>query len=94
MKSEDLTGMELESAHTSEKLGEYINVLSKLLRVRDVVLLVNQSYINSSATNYNYRVKPPFKRHGSYRKMNKMAEKIVPLMNDAEVKTLIIDHYK
>ncbi|MFT6810249.1 MAG: hypothetical protein ACJA01_003492, partial [Saprospiraceae bacterium] len=94
MKSGDLTGMQLESSHTPEELDEYMNILRKLLAIRDVILLVNQFYIKSAATNDAYRVEPPFKLQGSYRNMNKMAEKVVPVMNDAEVQALILDHYK
>jgi len=94
MKSDDLSGIQLEGSHTPEEMNEYSNVLRKLLAVRDVVLLVNQSYIKSAAINDAYRIEPPFKLQGSYRNMNKMAEKIVPVMNDAEVESLIMDHYK
>jgi len=41
-----------------------------------------------------YRVEPPFKLQGSYRNMNKIAEKILPLMTDKEVAQLIADHYR
>ncbi|HSH17187.1 MAG TPA: hypothetical protein VLD18_14190, partial [Verrucomicrobiae bacterium] len=35
-----------------------------------------------------------FRLQGSYRNMNRLAEKVVPIMNDEEVRTLILDHYK
>ena len=41
-----------------------------------------------------YRTEPPFKLQGSYRNMNKMAGKVVPLMNPEEVNTLILSHYE
>ena len=39
------------------------------------------------------RTEPPFKLQGSYRNMNKLAEKVVPAMNDDELERLIDDHY-
>jgi hypothetical protein len=41
-----------------------------------------------------YRVAPAFKLQGSYRDMNKLAEKILPMMNVAEVETIIQSHYE
>ena len=40
-----------------------------------------------------FRTEPPFKLQGSYRNMNKMAEKISAVMTDKELLTLIDDHY-
>jgi len=62
--------------------------------VRDVVGRVNQQYIVSAAQADSYRTEPPFKLQGSYRNMNKMAEKISSVMNDAELLQLIADHYQ
>ena len=44
--------------------------------MRDVILKVNLEYIRSAAQADEYRTEPPFKLQGSYRNMNKMAEKI------------------
>jgi hypothetical protein len=41
-----------------------------------------------------YRTEPPFKLQGSYRNMNKIAEKVVAAMNAQELETLIDDHYR
>ena len=41
-----------------------------------------------------YRTEPSFKLQGSYRNMNKMAGKVVPLMNEEEINTLIKSHYE
>ena len=41
-----------------------------------------------------FRTEPPFKLQGSYRNMNKIAEKIVAAMTDKEVEALIDDHYQ
>jgi hypothetical protein len=58
-----------------------------------VVYRVNQQYIASAAQADRYRVEPPFKLQGSYRNMNKLAEKISPVMNETELQQLISDHY-
>ena len=87
-------GVEFESNHSAEDINDYITVLKKLLQIRDVVLRVNQEYINSAAMEEQYRTEPSFKLQGSYRNMNKMAEKIVPIMNDEELKVLIMNNYE
>ncbi|MCH2080801.1 MAG: AAA family ATPase [Saprospiraceae bacterium] len=84
----------LEANHSTAELNEYIAILKKLLRIRDVILSVNQTYIQSAATSDEYRTEPAFKLQGSYRNMNKMAEKVVPIMNDQELETLILSHYE
>lgn len=84
----------LEANHSTAELNEYIAILKKLLRIRDVVLRVNQTYIQSAAMSDEYRTEPAFKLQGSYRNMNKMAEKVVPIMNDQELETLILSHYE
>ena len=86
--------LQLEANHSTAELNEYIAILKKLLRIRDVVLSVNQTYIQSAAMSDEYRTEPAFKLQGSYRNMNKMAEKIVPIMNDQELETLILSHYE
>src|SRR5699024_11401565 len=61
--------------------------------VQEVVLTNNQAYIASAAQSEDSRTEPPFQLQGSYRNMNRLAEKIVPVMNDAEVEAAIDDHY-
>jgi hypothetical protein len=51
-------------------------------------------YIASAAMDDKYRTEPPFKLQGSYRNMNKMAEKIVAAMTPEEVDRLVDDHYQ
>ncbi|GGK86617.1 ATPase AAA [Rufibacter glacialis] len=87
-------GMELEANHTAAEVGEYTKVLKKLLHVRDVLLKVNLEYIRSAAQADEYRTEPPFKLQGSYRNMNKLTEKVMPIMNDQELHTLILSHYQ
>ena len=58
----------------------------KLLRVQQVRAgKSTRPYIASAAQDDAFRTEPPFKLQGSYRNMNKLAEKVVPVMNDAEL---------
>ena len=82
--SHDYSGVELE---------EMISVLKKMLRIQEVVLQVNQQYIESAAQDDAFRTEPRFQLQGSYRNMNKLAEKVVAVMNDKELEALIDDHY-
>jgi hypothetical protein len=68
--------------------------MKKLMRVRDIVLRVNQEYIRSAAQADEYRTEPPFLLQGSYRNMNRIAEKVLPIMNDRELETLILSNYE
>lgn len=94
ISSGDLKGMILEGDHTPDEIQDYINVMKKLMQIRDVVLLVNQAYIHSAAISDAYRVEPPFRLQGSYRNMNRMVQAVVPVMNDEEIEQLIMDHYQ
>ncbi len=87
-------GLEFEANHSPEELNEYVAVLKKMIRIRDVILKVNLEYIRSAAMSDDFRTEPAFKMQGSYRNMNKLAEKIVPVMNDSELETLILSHYE
>ena len=87
-------GIELEGNYSVEELNEFASVMRKLMRIRDVLLKVNDQYIRSAAQADDYRTEPPFKLQGSYRDMNKMAERVVPIMNDSEVESLIVGHFE
>ncbi|AYA36069.1 AAA family ATPase [Hymenobacter oligotrophus] len=87
-------GLTFEGNHAPEELSEYVAVLQKLLRLRDVVARVNAAYIASAAQADAYRTEPPFKLQGSYRNMNKLAEKVRPVMNEQEVEQLLAAHYE
>jgi hypothetical protein len=87
-------GIEFEGNYALEELGEYVSAMVKLLRVRDVVLTMNREYIKSAATHDDYRTEPPFLLQGSYRNMNRIAEKVLPVMNDQELETLIVSAYQ
>ncbi|MCW2915425.1 MAG: hypothetical protein JWN52_3493, partial [Actinomycetia bacterium] len=84
---------QLEHPYSAVELDQILSVLRKLLRVQQVVLANNQAYIASAAQAEASRTEPPFQLQGSYRNMNKLAERIVPVMNDAELEAAIDDHY-
>ena len=86
-------GLSFEGNHSPEELNEYVAVLQNLLRLRNVVAQVNAAYIASAAQADAYRTEPPFKLQGSYRNMNKLAEKVRPVMNDQEITDLLAAHY-
>ncbi|WP_345237161.1 DNA repair ATPase [Hymenobacter saemangeumensis] len=87
-------GLSFEANHSPEEIQEYVAVLQKLLSIRDVVAKVNEAYIASAAQANEYRTEPPFKLQGSYRNMSKLAEKVRPVMNDAEIRSLLASHYE
>jgi hypothetical protein len=83
-----------EGSYSSQEVEEILSVMRKLVAIREIILRVNLEYIRSAAQADEYRTEPPFKLQGSYRNMNRLAEKVVAIMNDAEVQALVIDHYK
>jgi hypothetical protein len=85
---------ELEGNYNRQETDDAIAVLKNVIRIRNIVILVNQQYIASAAMKDAYRTEPAFKLQGSYRNMNKMTGKVVPLMNIEEVNTLILSHYE
>ncbi|PRY43324.1 DNA repair ATPase [Umezawaea tangerina] len=84
---------QLTHPYSSVELDQVLSVLRKLIRAQEVVLANNQAYITSAAQSDASRTEPPFRLQGSYRNMNKLAERIVPVMNDAELSAIIDDHY-
>ncbi len=87
-------GVELEGNYSREEVEEMVTVMKKLITVRDVILRVNEQYIASAGQEEQYRTEPPFQLQGSYRNMNRIAEKVVPVMNDSELRTLIMSSYE
>jgi hypothetical protein len=83
-----------EGNYSAEEIEEMVAVMKKLIRVREVILAINSEYIRSAAQADMYRTEPPFKLQGSYRNMNRLAEKVVSVMNDAELENVIDSHYK
>ncbi len=92
-KGEELPSSELTHGYSGVELSEILAVLQRLFRVQEVLLKVNQQYIASASMDDAYREEPPFKLQGSYRNMNKLAEKVVAAMNERELESLIEDHY-
>jgi hypothetical protein len=87
-------GLEFAADYSVEELNQVTNVMQKLLRVRDVILRVNSEYIRSAAQADAYRTEPAFKLQGSYRNMNRLAERLLPIMNEQEVAQLLEQHYR
>jgi MoxR-like ATPase len=85
---------ELSHDYSGAEVNEIVSTLERLMQVRDVVFRVNQQYIASAAQDDRYRTEPPFRLQGSYRNMNKLAEKISSVMNQDELLQLIADHYQ
>ncbi len=84
---------QLSHPYSAVELEQILSVLRKLLAAQKVVLANNEAYIASAAQADGSRTEPPFQLQGSYRNMNKLAEKIVPAMNEAELSAVIDDHY-
>ncbi|WP_435262174.1 DNA repair ATPase [Tenacibaculum sp. nBUS_03] len=84
----------LKGNHTKQEVQDYTAVLEKIITVRNTILKVNQTYIQSAAMEDAYRTEPSFKLQGSYRDMNKLVAKIVPIMNDDELQRLLLSHYE
>lgn len=92
-KGEQIAVTDLSHQYSGAEVNEIVGVLRKLFTVQEVVLRINQQYIASAAQDDKYRMEPSFKLQGSYRNMNKMAEKVSAVMNDAELMQMIADHY-
>jgi len=92
-RGKDVSLNQLGHGYSGAETSEIIATLQRLMQVRDVVYRVNQQYIASAAQADKYRTEPPFRLQGSYRNMNKLAEKISPVLNEAELQQLIGDHY-
>ncbi len=92
-RGEALQADQLGHGYSAAELNEILSVLRKLITVQEVLLQVNQQYIHSAAQDDAFRTEPRFQLQGSYRNMNRLAEKVVPVMNDAELQALIDDHY-
>lgn len=75
------------------ELDRVLAVLRHLLAVRGTVLGVNAAYIASAARSEATRTEPPFRLQGSYRDMNRMAQRLRPVMNESEREAVVTDHY-
>jgi glycosyltransferase involved in cell wall biosynthesis len=94
VESGNRESLALKGNHTKQEVEDYIAVLDKVVTIRDTVLKVNETYIKSAAMDDNYRTEPSFKLQGSYRDMNKLVAKVVPIMNNNELQTLLLSHYE
>ncbi|MEU7467625.1 DNA repair ATPase [Streptomyces sp. NPDC044984] len=83
----------LTHPYAPSELERVLAVLRHLLTARRTVLAVNAAYIASAARSDDARTEPPFRLQGSYRNMNKIAQRIQPVMNDTELAAVIDDHY-
>ncbi|WP_234544885.1 DNA repair ATPase [Streptomyces shenzhenensis] len=75
------------------ELERILAVLRHLLTARETVLAVNAAYIASAAQPDATRTEPPFRLQGSYRTMNRIAQRIQPVMDRAELAAVLHDHY-
>ncbi|MBK1829906.1 DNA repair ATPase [Verrucomicrobiaceae bacterium R5-34] len=87
-------GVDFEGNYTPAEIDEFVTTTQHLYTVRDTILRVNLEYIRSAAQEDAYRTEPAFKLQGSYRNMNRIAEKVLPMMTHDEVRALVIDHYE
>ncbi|WP_278263046.1 DNA repair ATPase [Nocardia sp. AG03] len=85
---------QLAHPYSPAELTDITSVLGKVLRVREVVMAVNRAYLASAATTDAARTEPPFRLQGSYRDMNALTSRLVPVMNERELEALIDDHYR
>ncbi|WP_437730559.1 DNA repair ATPase [Sorangium sp. So ce1335] len=92
-RGEAVPTTELEHAYSAAEVAEIVAVFERLFQVQRVLLSVNLEYIRSASQDDAFRTEPPFKLQGSYRNMNKLAEKVVAAHTPAEVDGLIDDHY-
>jgi len=92
-QGEPIATTDLSHDYSAVELSEIDAVFQHLFACQEVLLKVNAEYIRSAAMEDAFRVEPRFQLQGSYRNMNKLAEKVVPAMNAEEVQQLITDHY-
>ncbi|MFD9717797.1 DNA repair ATPase [Streptomyces sp. NPDC059076] len=83
----------LTHPYAAQELDRIVNVLRHLLTARATVLAVNAAYIESAGRSDSTRTEPPFRLQGSYRNLNRIAQRISPVMNDTELSAVIDDHY-
>jgi len=90
----EVPASELEHDYSAVERSEITAVLGHLMRCQQTLLKVNAEYIRSASMDDSTRTEPRFQLQGSYRNMNKLAEKIVSAMTESEVEALIVDHYQ
>lgn len=93
-RTDSQEGVDFEGNYSPAEIDEMVRVMKHLFTVRDTILRVNLEYIRSAAQADEYRTEPPFRLQGSYRNMNRIAERILPLMTPEEVREVIDAHYE
>ncbi|SDD84259.1 DNA repair ATPase [Glycomyces harbinensis] len=83
----------LRHPYSAGELDQVLSVLRKLVHLQKTVLANNLAYIASAATDDASRAEPPFLLQGSYRNMNRLTERVVPVMNEEELEAVVDDHY-
>ena len=91
---EEIASSDFSHGYSTVELNELVALMRRLFRARDLLLKVNLAYIESASQQDAYRTEPPFKLQGSYRNMAKLAARITPLMDNAELDALLRDHYR
>ncbi|MCW8131520.1 MAG: DNA repair protein, partial [Planctomycetota bacterium] len=91
--SGELRESALSAAYSASELQDMLDVIRKLRRVQDVLLRVNTEYIRSAAQSDEFRTEPAFKLQGSYRDMNKIAARVLPVISDEELDRVVREHY-
>jgi hypothetical protein len=92
-RGESIQSDQLSHPYSAVELQEILAVMKRLVKIQQLLSRVNRQYVLSAAQQHAYRTEPPFKLQGSYRNMAKLAEKVLPAMNDDEIERLIDDHY-
>lgn len=92
--SQNNPNVPLDGNFSPTQVNDFASVLNKVMAVRETILKVNDMYIKSAAMSDDYRNEPVFKLQGSYRDMNKLVVKIQPIMTDAEVTQVVLNHYQ
>ncbi len=82
-QGENIPSTDFSHAYSNAEINEIVGVLKNLFTIQQTVMRVNQHYIDSAAQADKYRTQPPFKLQGSYRNMNKLVEKVSPIMSQA-----------
>jgi MoxR-like ATPase len=93
-QGEPVPTAELSHGYSSVELEEILAVMRHLFAARKTLLAVNAEYIRSAAQADTFRTEPPFKLQGSYRNMNKIAERVVSALTPAELERLVEEHYQ
>jgi len=93
-RGEPIAASELSHGYAGAELSDILAMLKLLARVQDVLLKVNQQYIKAASQEDAYRTEPPFKLQGSYRNMNKIAQKLAPVMTEGELERSVDEHYQ